>query len=138
MCYTCLREIDDGADNGQGKKTLSKLRTDPIFVELMAEVQAQRDRGFELHPKMDTLRTLLVNHFAELADQDDGADESRVMVFVTYRAVVDEVVEVLNREDPLIRAIPFIGQGTDKKGKKGYDQKKQLDVSDLCRTLSLC
>lgn len=55
------------------------------------------------------------------------------MVFMTFQEAVDEIVEVLNFERPLIRAHKFIGQGTDKQGKKGLAQKKQLEVS-----VSLC
>ena len=38
---------------------------------------------------------------------------------------------MLNEERPLIRATRFIGQGTDKQGKRGFAQKEQLDVGFL-------
>ena len=83
---------------------------------------------------MEKLKTLLIEHFAQrqfdLEDaQTPGAtDDSRVMVFCSYRQCVEEVVAFLNQEKPMIRAIPFIGQGTDKSGRKGYGQKEQLGV----------
>ena len=40
----------------------------------------------------------------------------------------EQITEALNSEKPLIRAVPFIGQGVDKQGKKGYGQKEQLEV----------
>lgn len=96
-----------------------------------------------MHPKMDKMKTLLVEHFAQKRFDKEDADangndngeelsgDSRVMVFASFRQGVDEVVEFLNSERPLIQAVPFIGQGTDKAGKKGYGQKEQLDVSGL-------
>lgn len=87
---------------------------------------------------MDRVKTLLVEHFAqkrydkEDADANGGSEEltgdSHVMIFVSFRQCVDEIVEFLNLESPLIRAVPFIGQGADKAGKRGYAQKEQLEV----------
>ena len=87
---------------------------------------------------MDKMKTLLIEHFAQKQfDKEDAtanggapnaADDSRVMLFVSYRQCIDEVMEVLKHEQPLIRAVPFIGQGIDKNGKKGYGQKEQLEV----------
>lgn len=56
------------------------------------------------------------------------------MVFCSFRQGVEEVVEFLKHEEPMIRPVPFIGQGTDKSGKKGYGQKEQLAVCDFIRT----
>lgn len=131
MCYGCLQELANGTDKdskkASAKGTQDKLRADPNFQALIKEMEDQRNRGFELHPKMDKLRTILVDYFAKRMDEGEEGD-TKAMVFVTFRECVEEVVDVLNRESPLIRATKFIGQGTDKKGKKGYDQKKQLDV----------
>ena len=41
---------------------------------------------------------------------------------------VEEIVDLLNKDSPIIRAKPFIGQGTDKQGRKGYAQKEQLEA----------
>ncbi|KAH9950517.1 P-loop containing nucleoside triphosphate hydrolase protein [Amylocystis lapponica] len=118
MCYTYLSGIaTDTAEHG-GKKSTGAIQKDPGFQALMKEIEAQKSRGFALHPKMEKLRSLLVHE----------ADDSRVMVFVSFRECVDEVVEMLNRENPLIRATRFIGQGTDKHGRKGIAQKEQLEV----------
>ena len=53
------------------------------------------------------------------------------MVFVTYRECLDEIVERLNTEQPLVRATRFVGQGADRQGKKGFAQKEQLEVGLL-------
>jgi ATP-dependent DNA helicase MPH1 len=73
-------------------------------------------------------------------DNEDGgnAQETRAMVFVTNRGCVDEIEEMLNEERPLIRATRFIGQGTDKQGKRGFAQKEQLDVGFLYFAFFLC
>jgi ATP-dependent DNA helicase MPH1 len=140
MCYTYLQELlrekDEDENAGPGKAAAAsrskKLRSDPSFQAIMRELENQRSRGFSVHPKMDLLKTLVVQHFAEsLADDDveeHTNEETRAMVFVTFREAVDEIVEALNFERPLIRASKFIGQGTDKQGKKGLAQKEQLEV----------
>ena len=149
MCYTCLKEVADGGVSEETGKTKSsktaqgQLRTDATFQILMKEIEGMRNRagGFGPHPKMETLKMLLIQHFAvrmEDAGGDDaaggagegreGGQETRAMVFVTNRGCVDELVEWLNAEGPLLRATKFIGQGTDKQGKKGFAQKEQLDV----------
>jgi ATP-dependent DNA helicase MPH1 len=135
-CYESLKEAsrnkeDDGGDGKKDKKSKS-LRDDPHFKTLMLELETQRSRGFGTHPKVEKLKQLLIQHFgSKLGDEteDGSVDDSRVMVFSSYRAVVDEIVEELSRERPLIRAYRFIGQGVDKQGNKGLAQKEQLEVS---------
>ncbi|KAJ3508308.1 hypothetical protein NLJ89_g5829 [Agrocybe chaxingu] len=135
-CYTFMYDVSqEPADEDDGKKKSKgkKLKDDPNFHILMAELESQRARGFDIHPKVEKLKTILIQHFgSRLAEQDgegtDNLDESRIMVFSSYRAVVDEIVEELDKERPLIRATRFIGQGADKQGKKGLAQKQQLEV----------
>ncbi|CCM02210.1 uncharacterized protein FIBRA_04290 [Fibroporia radiculosa] len=143
MCYTVISGIVYGFDGTTGKKSTSRaaqsgLQKDSAFGVLLKEIEAQKNRGFSLHPKMEKLRILLIQHFANhmFDNEDTGrasgnshpATQSRVMVFVSFRECVDEVVEVLNREEPLIKATRFIGQGTDKQGRKGIGQREQLEV----------
>lgn len=94
----------------------------------MQELERQKVIGFALHPKMEELLNVLIQHFG----QTEEGDETRVMVFSSYRAVVDRIVEELRKHEPLLRAARFIGQGTDKHGKKGLAQKEQHEV---CATL---
>ncbi|KAI0639199.1 hypothetical protein C8Q77DRAFT_45651 [Trametes polyzona] len=128
MCYGYLKGIADGHDDTSSKKAIRKTEG---FANLMKELEKQAARGFSMHPKMDTLRTLLIDHFAKQMPED-GANgpqsKSRAMVFVSFRECVEEIVELLNKESPIIRAKAFIGQGTDKQGKRGYAQKEQLEV----------
>lgn len=108
-----------------------RFKNDPGYVALMKEVEAQRQAGWGVHPKIEKLKTILIQHFgSKLADdpEDGNQDTSKVMVFSSYRGVVQELVKELNKDSPLIRATEFIGQGTDKQGKKGLQQKEQLEV----------
>ncbi|KAJ7293338.1 hypothetical protein C8J57DRAFT_1268767 [Mycena rebaudengoi] len=116
MCNTYMQELArDKEDAGKKAPKGKPLRDDPLFQSV------QRLHGFSMHPKMDRMKALVVQHFAEnLGEDGNEPEETRVMVFVTFREAVDEI--------PLIRANKFIGQGTDKQGKKGLAQKQQLEI----------
>jgi ATP-dependent DNA helicase MPH1 len=134
MCYTYLQEISshdhDHEQNGKKAAKANKLRSNPLFQAVMKEIETQRNRGFVMHPKMDMLKLLILQHF-DHANQEDCGKGTRVMVFVEYRECVDEIVEALNLERPLIQASRFIGQGTDKQGNRGFGQREQLEVCSL-------
>lgn len=143
MCCGTLNSLLSGVDNEAVNKQVSKsqqdLQKDRNFQALIKEIEDQKNRGFSLHPKMEKLRTLLIQHFANrMIDQEDvedndrgpsGAEDSRVMVFASYRDCVDELVEMLSKESPLVRATRFIGQATDKQGRSGLAQREQVEVS---------
>ncbi|TCD67543.1 3'-5' DNA helicase [Steccherinum ochraceum] len=131
MCYNYLKTTFDDEKNVQKKPT--KLQQDPKFQELIRELDSQRARGFIMHPKKEKMLDLIIQHFGskmpdENGEEVSGSEGSRVMVFSTFRENVDELVEMLNEHQPLIRAVRFIGQGTDKQGRKGYAQKEQMEV----------
>ncbi|KAI0048421.1 P-loop containing nucleoside triphosphate hydrolase protein [Auriscalpium vulgare] len=138
MCHTSLTaEAESSAANSNGKGGGNALSNDPNYRAFMNELKAQKSRGFAIHPKMEKLKMLVINHFTQRASEagaDPGqesaatGDDTRVMVFVSFREAVDEIVEFLNQESPLIRATKFIGQGTDKQGKKGFAQREQLET----------
>ena len=132
MCFRSLTE-EAGSDESDKRSGLTK---DPAFQVLMDELRLQKSRGFAVHPKLEKLKTLVVHHFGQRLRDDDTsnagerADEgTRAIVFVTFREAVDEIVNFLNQESPLLKATKFIGQGIDKKGNKGLAQHEQLDVS---------
>ncbi|KAK7694443.1 hypothetical protein QCA50_001629 [Cerrena zonata] len=144
MCYTYLKDLakqEEGDKDANGKKKGgAKIAQDPKFKAILAKLEDQQNRGLTIHPKMERMKTLLVQHFGKSMLEKEEAEErgdaeaakeaesTRVMVFVSFRECVDEVVELLNQENPMIRAVKFIGQGTDKRGQKGYAQKEQLEV----------
>ena len=149
MCYDSLKSLVEGDDptcvtdkpssTKKAKKNV-KLGNDPNYQAVMKELERQKRRpnGFAPHPKMENLKMLVIQHFANrIVDPGQGgggglpesnADDTRVMVFVTFRNCVEEIVEFLNRERPLLRVTKFIGQSTDKDGNKGFAQREQLDV----------
>jgi ATP-dependent DNA helicase MPH1 len=133
MCHTFLLELGSEKHNGDNSRKhdekAQKLRSNPKFQAVTEEIELQHRRGFSLHPKMEMLKRLLIQHFGERMDDGSGPHEgTRAMVFVTYRECIDEIVDMFDVEKPLIRATRFVGQGTDKQGKKGYGQKEQLEV----------
>ncbi|KAH8100558.1 P-loop containing nucleoside triphosphate hydrolase protein [Cristinia sonorae] len=131
MCYNSLKSAFD--DEKKAGKKPSKMKENPLYQSLMTEMEEQRARGFTAHPKKEKMLDLIIQHFgAKLSDENgqevSGSDSSRVMVFSTFRENVDELVDMLNQHQPLIRAVRFIGQGVDKQGRKGYAQKEQMEV----------
>lgn len=103
-------------------------KKDQIFSPQNAKFQAlvmalegvQGDDTLLTHPKMHALRNVLLEHF-----QAEG-EKTRAMVFCSYREVVTEIVTLLQAAG--LRATPFIGQATDKKGNRGFTQKVQEQI----------
>lgn len=131
----CFRFLTEGAE-GDGSDKPSGLNKDSAFQALMDELRLQNSSGFAVHPKLEMLKTLVVHHFGQRLHDDGSSNagersdvDTRAMVFVTFREAVDEIVDFLNLESPLLRATKFIGQGTDIRGNKGLAQREQMDVS---------
>ena len=137
-CYRELIEMQERintAGKPSDKVALKKVMEDKNWSALMVELERQKANDFDPHPKMEKLVALALKHFVD-ADADaavarergDTANDSKVMVFVQFRDCVDEIMERLKPHHPLIRPAPFVGQGIDKRGKKGITQKEQLQV----------
>lgn len=152
MCYSSLKDLAEGTEDQAKTKKVSasgssanpsaaKLKEVQELRAIMNEIDAQRraPAGLPLHPKLVELKNLVIQHFGALAadtgsgDDSEGAkpsaSESRVMVFASYREIVDEIVDVLNQEKPLIRAMKLVGQSSDRQGNAGQNQKAQQAVS---------
>ncbi len=142
MAFSYLTDVshkddDKQASNNQQSQS-KKLRELELYKQTMAAFEAYRDSAtgrFPPHPKMDKTVDILVKFYGQRlpdSDQEEGgekeAEESKAMVFVSYREAVDEIVKALNEHSPMIRASRFIGQGTDKHGNRGQAQKEQLEV----------
>jgi ERCC4-related helicase len=108
------------------------LVNNPQFSQIINEVgRLQNSPGYVGHPKMHQLRDMCMQHFRDhegAVDQWGEPIDTRVMVFCNFRAVVEELVDCLNQQRPLIKATPFVGQSTAK-GARGMSQKEQLEVS---------
>ena len=153
MAYHTLQELVHSVDK-DGNRTVkprqSKILKDPHYMGLMSEIEQQRNNQghFPIHPKMDMLRTITIRHFARAqVDEEDQAQDdaapnlhtsTRMIVFCSYRECVEQIVEMLNEEQPMIRAHKFIGQGTDKRGGKGVTQKVQLEVRFIAFPVICC
>ncbi|KAH9006014.1 P-loop containing nucleoside triphosphate hydrolase protein [Lactarius hatsudake] len=131
MCFRSLTEEAEGAASDKP----SGLNKDPAFQTLVTELRLQKSNGFAVHPKLEMLKVLVMDHFGQRLRDENASDadvrvgeDTRAMVFVTFREAVDEIVDFLNQDSPLLRANKFIGQGIDKKGNKGLAQREQLDI----------
>lgn len=145
MCHTCLKEVSEAvkekASASRTSKTWSsQLKADPTFKALISELEGQNNRmsGFGPHPKMSALKMLMLQHFGERITDGDEGGETRAMVFVHNRGAVDEVVQWLNEESPILKATKFVGQSTDKQGQKGFGQKQQQEVCIPYFTFFFC
>jgi ERCC4-related helicase len=140
MAYRALKEMTEGG-NKQGKKSTSskgdsKISKDPNYIATIREMEQQRDlrNNFPAHPKMEKLRTIAIQHFAraELEQESNsagsGSSSTKMIIFCTFRDCIEEIVEALNEQRPMIRAHRFIGQGTNTRGAKGVSQKEQIEV----------
>ncbi|KZO99737.1 P-loop containing nucleoside triphosphate hydrolase protein [Calocera viscosa TUFC12733] len=128
MAYHTL--LDAAGKKTTGKEGGNKLSNDSKYRELITEIEDYRNErvnggGPVGHPKMDKLVAVALEHFAA---PEDGADDTRVMVFCQYRDCVDEIVKSLNLQQPIIRASKFVGQSSDKRGDKGMAQKDQINM----------
>ena len=102
----------------------------------MEVCEKQAAIGFAAHPKMDMLTNIVLEHFMNAQSaaatpavgESPAPEGSRVMVFVQFRDVLDEVLEALEKHKPIIKPVRFVGQSRDKHGKKGMGQAEQLGV----------
>ena len=120
--YESLKEL-----KAEPKGKLKVVIQHPNFASILRDAQdIVGGRDFEGHPKMVKLRELVLAHFQQ-AEKAGTIDSTRIMVFCSFREVVEEIVERLNRSEG-IRATRLVGQGSDTKGKKGLAQKQQNQV----------
>jgi ATP-dependent DNA helicase MPH1 len=132
MCYETLKAMSENSSSkANPKKKPPAITMDQKYKEII--LGFERLGRFPPHPKMEKLKSLVLEHLlTKDATGEDGSAEAnpntRVMVFVSFRDCVEEVVDYLNLEAPIIKATKFVGQGTDKGGRKGFAQKEQLEV----------
>lgn len=134
MCYDLLKTIEDGSSGkANPQKKPPAITKDQKYKDLMRGLEMQKEvQGrFQPHPKMEKLKSLVLEHFLTKGATDEASTDTRVMVFVSFRDCVEEVVDYLNFDSPIVKATKFVGQGTDKGGRKGYAQKEQLAVYTL-------
>jgi ATP-dependent DNA helicase MPH1 len=128
-------EVGTNAQGGKSstRKQQSKYQSNTIVREMRKRIEECQDHeGLVPHPKMDYLRDVVASHFASVTT-DDGKmlQETRIMVFCSFRECVTEIVDILNRV-PSVKATQFVGQAADNKGNRGMRQKQQeLVINDF-------
>ncbi|XP_076835377.1 Fanconi anemia group M protein isoform X3 [Brachyhypopomus gauderio] len=123
----------------------SELQRTPVFMDLYREMEAMfqtstkgpEDQFFYSHPKLQKLDEVVLHHFRTWSENSgcalDSGDASRgestrVMIFSSFRESVQEIAEMLNRHQPLIKVMTFLGQASGGKNLRGFSQKEQLEV----------
>ena len=139
VCYRTLKDLREKLAHGEknDEKDVQLLKN-PNFVNLLQECELQHTGGCPPHPKMKALVEIIMDHFNSPPsnpdtpsvgeNSSDPRSSTRVMIFIGLREVIDEVVDVLDQYKPMLRAARFVGQGIDKKGRKGLAQAQQLEV----------
>ncbi|XP_053451315.1 Fanconi anemia group M protein isoform X2 [Nycticebus coucang] len=85
---------------------------------------------FYSHPKLKKLEEVVVEHFKSWNAKNTSekkCDETRVMIFSSFRDSVQEIAQMLLQHQPVIRVMTFVGHASGK-STKGFTQKEQLEV----------
>ncbi|KAF4455429.1 hypothetical protein F53441_2218 [Fusarium austroafricanum] len=118
-----LRSEQEGKGE-KGSKYKRQLIQDPNFQEMMDKISKWlRTDGFVGHPKLTALADTVLNHFM---DQGENST-TRVIVFSEYRDSAEDIVRMLNKHQPLIKASVFVGQADGKRG-EGMKQAQQIET----------
>ena len=100
---------------GAGTKASVRLSRDPVFVRLLERCMGWKE---ELHPKMELLAEVV-------REEMESSPASRIIVFATYRDMVQQLVEYLGSHG--IAAQRFVGQAARDR-EKGLSQKRQIEA----------
>ncbi|QSZ29749.1 hypothetical protein DSL72_004266 [Monilinia vaccinii-corymbosi] len=116
----------------KGGKYKNQVVNSPEFKKMMDRIQGWVNKDdFIGHPKLIHLCDTVLNHFLDAGAGLMGGkmppSSTRVIVFTEYRDSAEEIVRVLNRHGPMIRASVFVGQ-SDSKRSEGMNQEKQLET----------
>ena len=127
--YRSLLGIQNEPEGGKYRKQIVE---DENFRKMMGMLQMwMQDTNFIGHPKLDYLQSVVLKHFVDAsegrADGDISPAHTRIMVFAHFRDSAEEIVRVLQRNEPMIRPHVFVGQAAAK-GLEGMDQKSQLAI----------
>ncbi|XP_048217749.1 Fanconi anemia group M protein-like [Perognathus longimembris pacificus] len=90
----------------------------------------KRKDFFYSHPKLKKLEEIVIEHFRSWNAKNTSEkkyDDTRVMIFSSFRDSVQEIAEMLLKHQPIIRVMTFVGHASGK-SMKGFTQKEQLEV----------
>jgi ATP-dependent DNA helicase MPH1 len=127
--YESIKDFRQGGEGNKNGKCRKQIIENPDFKKMMDRIQAWINKeDFVGHPKLTYLCDTVLNHFLDAGEgrSAEGAPPSstRVIVFSEYRDSAEDIVRVLNRHGPMIRASTFVGQ-QDSKRSEGMNQVKQ-------------
>jgi Fanconi anemia group M protein len=116
------------AKGEKASKASKEVVKHPQFLYLMDHIpNLMKQPNFSSHIKMERLTEIVLKHFQDF-QSDESGKETRAIIFSQYRESVEEIVAHLNKHQPLVRVMSFVGQSAGAKGKKGLTQKEQLQV----------
>ncbi|KAF7536332.1 hypothetical protein G7054_g4629 [Neopestalotiopsis clavispora] len=125
-----VRFRDEVEDKGsKGSKNKRQIVDSPDFQDMMTKISSwNRNDDFVGHPKLTYLSDTILNHFMDAGEgrENGGTSNTRVIVFSEFRDSAEEIVRVLNRHKPMIRAAVFVGQA-DTKQSEGMKQSEQIE-----------
>eukprot|EP00112_Aurelia_sp_Birch-Aquarium-sp1_P016270 Seg3676.1 transcript_id=Seg3676.1/GoldUCD/mRNA.D3Y31 product="Fanconi anemia group M protein" protein_id=Seg3676.1/GoldUCD/D3Y31 len=121
-------------DDADGSLNSSRLDTLTPKRRLLKSIPKPNSL-FSSHPKLKKLEEIVVKHFETAKENlsSTASQGTRIMIFSQYRDSVQEITAVLNKHQPLVKVMSFVGQGGSGKGKRGLSQKEQLEVLENFR-----
>ncbi|KAJ5156949.1 ATP-dependent DNA helicase mph1 [Penicillium canariense] len=131
--YRHILHFKSNTDGQKGGKWQKQVVQDESFKKLLSHLDPwTKNPEFIGHPKLEYLKSVILNHFMDAGEGKETADSNgrpatRVMIFVHFRDSAEEVTRVLQRYAPMIRPHVFVGQSSAK-GSEGMDQKTQLQI----------
>jgi ERCC4-related helicase len=110
-------------------KTKSNTRANiikqPLFKTLLEKTRELVRKG-HVHPKLIELERVVLNHFEENRRQGT-IRETRVIIFASLRATVENIVARLSKFTGTLKVMKFVGQsGKTTKGLANKDQKRVI------------
>ncbi|KAA0711587.1 Fanconi anemia group M protein [Triplophysa tibetana] len=132
--FLFIQNIISGAK--ESPRMRNELQRNPVFMDLYRDMEVafkkpntdSKEPYVYSHPKLQRLDEVVSQHFKTSgSDSSDGAN-TRVMIFSSFRESVQEIADMLNRHQPLVRVMTFMGQSSAGKGVRGFTQKEQLEV----------
>ncbi|XMA14149.1 hypothetical protein WAI453_006940 [Rhynchosporium graminicola] len=131
--YETIKAFRSGVeDKAKPSKYKSQIIEHADFRKMMDRIHLWISKDdFVGHPKLTCLCESVLNHFMDAGAGRLGDDappsSTRVIVFAEYRDSAEDIVRVLNRHGPMIRASVFVGQA-DSKRSEGMSQVKQQET----------
>lgn len=131
--YQNMLAFRNNVDSVKAGKYEREVTENEHFHKMMTTLGAWvRNDTFIGHPKLEHLRSVVLNHFLDAGEGREAAhgqppSATRIMIFAHFRDSAEDICRVLRRNSPMIRPHVFVGQAASK-GSEGMDQKRQLEV----------